>query len=87
MDISKIIGTKNPDGTRVLPELNIYGKPYPRGGANTFTTIGVAPGKFVVVPPKFEDGERLEAVKAALNPPAQEVFNIKRRGEVPNAGE
>lgn len=87
MDLSSIIGTKNADGTRVMPKLNIYGKPYPTGRAVTPTTIGVAPGKFVVVPANFEDTETLDKVRAALIP-MPEVRSGRIPREVPaNAGE
>jgi hypothetical protein len=87
MELDKIIGTKNPDGTRVLPALNIHGKPYFTGRGVSLTTIGVAPGKFVVVPNNFRDLELLEQVKTAVKAPSAESFSTRRKSEAMNAGE
>lgn len=98
MELNKIIGTKNADGTRVLPELNIYGKPYAVGRHTTVTTVGVAPGKFVVVPNNFNDPDTLDKVKATFAAPVRsestftastppEVRSGRPSREVSNAGE
>lgn len=46
----KRIGVRNPDGTKRWPELNIHGNRYDK---RRCSQKGIGRGKFVVVPPGF----------------------------------
>lgn len=83
---SRMIGTKNADGSRVWPETDINGNRYDKVAP---TTVSIGGGRFVILPPGFRDYARLEQLKGEAAPAGEvkPVFRRKGEGETYGSGE